>query len=188
MLPRTRTTRFPLGASLAAMGALALTACVPPAPEPTPAPSPAPTPTPAPPPPPPPPVATNWMDRPQTPGDWRYVSEAGESLALFGTGPNATVLTLRCNRANRRIGIAQAGALQGQATMTIRTETQDRALTATSVPGIANMAIVELPATDPLLDAMAFSKGRFAVETAGVGSLYVPSYPEVTRVIEDCRS
>jgi hypothetical protein len=44
-----------------------------------------------------------------------------------------------------------------------------------------------VPAQDPLLDAMAFSKGRFAVESAGLATLYVPPYPEVTRVIEDCR-
>jgi hypothetical protein len=44
-----------------------------------------------------------------------------------------------------------------------------------------------IPARDPLLDAMAFSKGRFAVEVTGGAPLYVPAYPEVTRVIEDCR-
>ena len=33
----------------------------------------------------------------------------------------------------------------------------------------------------------AFSKGRFAIETPGLATLYVPSYPEITRVIEDCR-
>ncbi len=51
------------------------------------------------------------------------------------------------------------------------------------VPAIA----ARVAANDPLLDAMAFSKGRFAVEVAGLPTLYVPSYPEVTRVIEDCR-
>ena len=44
-----------------------------------------------------------------------------------------------------------------------------------------------LPARDPLLDAMAFSKGRFAVEVAGLPTLYLPSWIEVSRVIEDCR-
>jgi hypothetical protein len=47
--------------------------------------------------------------------------------------------------------------------------------------------IAELPSRDPLLDAMAFSKGRFAIETPGLPTLYIPSWPEVTRVIEDCR-
>ncbi|MGE5953581.1 MAG: hypothetical protein ACM308_08200 [Qipengyuania vulgaris] len=39
----------------------------------------------------------------------------------------------------------------------------------------------------PLLDAMALTKGRFAVETPGLPTLYLPAWAEVTRVIEDCR-
>ena len=38
-----------------------------------------------------------------------------------------------------------------------------------------------------LLDAMAFSSGRFAVDLPGRSVLYLPSWPEVSRVIEDCR-
>jgi hypothetical protein len=34
---------------------------------------------------------------------------------------------------------------------------------------------------------MALSKGRFAVEVDGEAPLYLPSYAEVSRVIEDCR-
>ena len=39
----------------------------------------------------------------------------------------------------------------------------------------------------PLLDAMAITRGRFAVEVEGEPGLYVPAWAEVTRVIEDCR-
>jgi hypothetical protein len=34
---------------------------------------------------------------------------------------------------------------------------------------------------------MAFSKGRFAIEAGSAPPLYLPSWPEVTRVVEDCR-
>ncbi len=68
--------------------------------------------------------------------------------------------------------------------MTIRTSAMTRALSAD--PG-GNMLTTRLPANDPLLDAMAFSRGRFAVETAGLPVLIVPSWTEVSRVIEDCR-
>jgi hypothetical protein len=34
---------------------------------------------------------------------------------------------------------------------------------------------------------MALSKGRFAVQTLGLPALYIPAWPEITRVIEDCR-
>jgi hypothetical protein len=42
-------------------------------------------------------------------------------------------------------------------------------------------------AGDGALDQIAFSRGRFAVEAPGLASLIVPAWPEVTRVIEDCR-
>jgi len=58
---------------------------------------------------------------------------------------------------------------------------------ASPVAGPPAALAVSLAARDPLLDAMAFSRGRFAVETAGLPTLYVPSWTEVSRVIEDCR-
>jgi len=68
--------------------------------------------------------------------------------------------------------------------MRVLTETTSRVLDA--APDGGSVAAV-LPARDPLLDAMAFSKGRFAVEVAGLPTLYLPSWIEVSRVIEDCR-
>lgn len=155
---------------------------------PTPEPEPAPAPAPA-----PPQVVTptydNWLDAPQTPGDWTYVAEAGETLAVFGTGrtPDTVELIIRCDLATRRVGIARAGRAEGQVDMLIRTETQDRTLTATPVQSISALVFVELSANDRLLDAIAFSRGRFAVETPAAAPLYAPAYPEITRVMEDCR-
>jgi hypothetical protein len=51
----------------------------------------------------------------------------------------------------------------------------------------AGWLVVVLTARDPLLDAMAFSRGRFALEAAGLETLYLPAWPELSRVIEDCR-
>ena len=179
----------------ALLGTLALVACVPPSPEPTPVPSPAPAAT-APSPEPdsaPPQVVTpsfdNWMDAPQTAGDWSYTQDSGETLAVFGTDrtPQGIKLLLACNRQTGRIGIARQGTATGQVEMLIRTETQDRRLTAGPVTSRAPMVVAEVAASDPLLDAMAFSKGRFAVEVAGLEPVFVPAWPEVTRVIEDCR-
>ena len=47
---------------------------------------------------------------------------------------------------------------------------------------------VSLPASDPLLDQMAFSRGRFLVAAEGGPSLVVPAWPELARVVEDCRA
>lgn len=71
--------------------------------------------------------------------------------------------------------------------MRIRTETTERLLTANPSSDGRPLLIVELAAQDRLLDAMAFSRGRFAVETGGLPTLYLPAWAEVTRVIEDCR-
>ncbi|MFB0610980.1 hypothetical protein [Aurantiacibacter poecillastricola] len=180
----------------ALLGALTLAACVPPSPEPTlvPSPSPTPSPTQAQPEAAPPQVVSpsfdNWMDAPQTPGDWTYVAEAGETLAVFGTGNTTDTvdLILRCDPGSRRIGIARSGQASRQVEMLIRTETQDRRLTASPSASSRPLIVAELAASDPLLDAMAFSKGRFAVEVAGVQPIFVPAWPEVTRVVEDCRN
>jgi hypothetical protein len=48
--------------------------------------------------------------------------------------------------------------------------------------------IADVAATDPLLDAIAFSRGRIATAASGAPMLAVASGPETTRVIEDCRS
>ncbi len=78
----------------------------------------------------------------------------------------------------------------GQAPITIRTETTDRTLAAQVGVGPdagPRFTIATLQARDPLLDAMALTRGRFAVETKEMPNLYLPAWAEVTRVIEDCR-
>lgn len=176
-----------------AIAVTALAACVPPSPEPTPAPTPAPTPVAAPAPAPAPappqlvtPTYDNWMDAPVTPGGWSYVAEPGETLALFGPEARDHLAMMRCDRATRRVAIARRGEASGQVSMRIRTETADRRLTASQVPGRALIA-AEFAPGDPFLDAIAFSRGRFALEVAGEQPLFLPAWPEITRVIEDCR-
>jgi hypothetical protein len=71
--------------------------------------------------------------------------------------------------------------------MMISTTTGSRALTATRLSEGEASVGVSLPAGDPLLDAMAFSRGRIAIEVSGMAPLYLPAWPELARVIEDCR-
>ena len=128
-----------------------------------------PPPTPAPPPPPPP--VLGWEDMPLTPGEWSYRAE--DLSAVYGNG----AFTVRCDPAARRISLARSGAAAGLA---IRTSYGAR-----SLPGGAGGAV--LPASDPLLDEMVFSRGRFAVEAEGQARLILPTWPEPARVIEECR-
>lgn len=149
-----------------------LAACVPPS---RPVPSPPPRAI-APPiaPPPPAPLASDWRDWPIAPGDWSYAAASqGGSTARFGAG----TVTLACDRAAGRVVLTRTGAT---GPLTVRTTSVTRALPASG--GSASLGI-----RDPLLDAMAFSRGRFTVESAGLPPLAIPAYAEVARVIEDCR-
>ena len=71
--------------------------------------------------------------------------------------------------------------------MSILASSGNRTLTGQAIAGPPPVVALTLAARDSVLDAMAFSRGRFAVETAGLPTLYLPSWPEVSRVIEDCR-
>jgi len=173
---------------LAALPMFALASCVA-APEPAPPPvsQPAPTPTTAPVQQPMAAPPANWIDAPATPGDWIYRGTAGGSQALFGTNSAEPVLTLQCSRAAGQVLLVRRGDATGPVPMRIMTETESRAVTVAPDRGSVPSLVVNIPARDGLLDAMAISKGRFAVEIVGLPTLYVPSWPEISRVIEDCR-
>ena len=171
-----------------ALSLLAVTCCqTPEPPPPAPAPPPPPPVTTAPPPVAPPPAA-NWIDRPQTPGDWSYLVEPGETLARFGTSATP-LLVIACNLRTREIGIVRATSApkQGDVAMRISTETTSRPVIAQAASNAPARVMATLAPRDPLLDAMAITRGRFAVEVEGEAGLYVPAWAEVTRVIEDCR-
>ncbi len=169
-----------LGKAAAVMAILAVTACAPrPAPPP-------PTPLPTRPPPPPrpapvpPPAPLAWQDAPISPGNWSHQGDSERSTASFAAGDGPSFL-VRC--ASGRIGLVRIGASGGA--ITIRTSTGERAIPANA--GSQGL-VATLDANDPLLDAIAFSRGRFAVEASGAPLLILPAWPETARVIEDCRS
>jgi hypothetical protein len=168
----------------AALALLALGACVPrgtpPAPAPGPAPAPRPVPVAPPSPAPPAPPPADWATGPLSPGDWTYRPSSSAPLAIFQSA--ALSFTIRC-QADRAIWLAVTGA-QGDA-LVIRTSYGMRRLPAERVH--LNEMFAQLPVPDPLLDQMAFSRGRFLVTVEGGPSLVVPAWPEVGRVIEDCR-
>lgn len=127
------------------------------------------------------------MDAPQTPGDWSYRSAPGGGTALFGERNGDARFTVRCDAGARAVILSRAGQSQGAARMIVRTESQTRTLAASADNSTLPAIEARLPASDRLLDAMALSKGRFAIEAPGTPTLYLPSWAEVTRVIEDCR-
>ena len=122
-----------------------------------------------------PPPAASWLDVEVAPGRWRYERQAGETRAVFGTG----TLALRCDLAARRLLLQRGGS--AAAILTLTTTYGARRLAAGG--GVAQIA-----ARDPLLDQLAFSRGRFMVEAADAPRLIVPAWAEPARVIEDCRT
>ncbi len=185
---------------LHAAGAVALTfgiaACVPsvtqptpaPAPVARPAPAPAPTPTPAPPPVVQEPQYDSYLDAPQTPGTWNYANDPNETLATYGVGNNFEFI-MRCDKNTRQIGLGRVIGTQTGATrvMSITTETTTRQLQAPPVDNNLRLVAALLNPRDPILDAMAITKGRVAIGVEGERTLYLPAWVEISRVIEDCR-
>lgn len=151
----------------------------PPRPVPTAAPRPVPPPAPV-------RAPADWRDAPATPGDWTYQS-GPVTMARFGTMGTSPLLSLTCDRAGGAIVLNRAGAAAGSLPMTIVTTTLTRQFSAMPVAAAAPTLAVSFTPRDPMLDAMAFSRGRFAVEVSGLPTLYLPAWPEVGRVIEDCR-
>ena len=107
---------------------------------------------------------------PLAPGQWIHVATATGSDARYGA-----YLSVRCDRATRTVTVMRPGIVPG--VLTIVTDSATRNL---PVGG-------RLLANDPILDAIAFSRGRFLVSGGGV-TLAIPSWPEAARSIEDCRS
>ena len=171
-----RRARLALALILAAGAA----ACVPapdrrPAPPPAPAPAPLPSPSPV----------ANWEDWAMTPGTWRYERDARGSRALFGMAGADARAVLRCDRDARQMFLSRPGTAGGS--FTVRTTSRTASVPARPTGGTPPYVAAAFAPRDALLDAMAFSRGRFVVELAGTAPLVLPTYAEIGRVIEDCR-
>src|SRR3954452_1140317 len=119
-------------------------------------------------------------------GTWTFAATPDGSAATFVNASALPQLTIRCVRATRRVGISRA-ATGAAPFLSVWTSSASRSVPASFDPATARMTI-QLPAFDPLLDGLAFSRGRFAVYVAGNPALVLPAWPEVARVIEDCRN
>lgn len=129
----------------------------------------------------------NWADQPRLPGDWSYVQEPGETFALYGNGGEQMHAIVRCDLNTRKVGIGLFGITDQSAIMSVHTETMSRELQASQRSSAQPLMAAEVDANDRLLDAMAVTKGNFAIHVPGARIAYLPGWAEVTRVIEDCR-
>ena len=119
-------------------------------------------------------------------GAWGYRTIDGGSQADYVDASAAVRLSMRCNRAGRTVSIIRTGLPAAAPTMAIWTTSLSRSVPARFLA--TKDLVADVAATDPLLDAIAFSRGRIATAASGAPMVAVASGPELTRVIEDCRS
>jgi hypothetical protein len=119
-------------------------------------------------------------------GTWSYAAIAGGSEAKFSNTSGFPQLWVQCTRATRRVSIARpAGA--AAPFVSVWTSSQTRSVPSAFNPATGRLTI-ELAAFDPLLDAIASSRGRVGFTIGAQPPLVVPPWPEASRVIEDCRA
>jgi hypothetical protein len=119
-----------------------------------------------------------------SPGIWTYGIDERGSRALFGRAEAEALVVVRCERPARRIFVSVRGSAPD--TLTLRATSAVRALAARPTSTTSDYVAVEIAPTDPILDALAFSRGRFSV-ALGPRQTIVPAWPELSRVVEDCR-
>lgn len=131
----------------------------------------------------PPPPAVAWDREAATPGTWLHRIAGEDSIADF-TGPDGRPVAQLICTGDKSVEVAVMGRAMAAQAMTIRTRTVQRTVTAAAMEG---SVYTRLTPQDPLLAAMAYSRGRFALEVPGLPALYLPAWPEVTRVVDDCQ-
>lgn len=118
-------------------------------------------------------------------GSWTHAATAGGLEASFRNTAAQPQLFLTCNRAARQVVIARPASAAAPF-LQVWTSSASRNLPASFNPATGRLSAT-LPAQDPLLDAMALSRGRIAVGVAGQAAIVAPAWGEVTRVVEECR-
>ena len=119
-------------------------------------------------------------------GNWIWTQVAGGSEATFVNASAMPQLTIHCTVATRRVTISRPAA--GAAPfLSVWTSSATRNLPSSYLPATGRLT-ADLGAYDTLLDAIVFSRGRFAVGISGQPTLVVPAWAEAARVVEDCRA
>lgn len=119
-------------------------------------------------------------------GSWSYRAVTGGSEAAFADSTAARRLVVRCNRVARTVSLIRTGVPAAAPALTVWASSSAR-----SVPArweATQVLTADLAARDSLLDALAFSRGRFATAAKGAAMLTVPASPAIDRVVEDCRT
>ena len=95
-------------------------------------------------------------------------------------------MTLRCDKNVRLLYLSRRGNSGSE--MTVRTSSTSKTISVQTTGGLPAYVAAFLQPNDPLLDAMAYSRGRIALEVPGMVNIAIPVWSEIGRVTEDCRA
>ena len=123
---------------------------------------------------------------PVSPGSWSYRATAMGSEATFVDSGGIQRAVVGCIRSARQVSISRTSGAPA-ASIAVWTSSSSRALPS-RFDLSAKRVIATTTAYDPLLDAVAFSRGRFALSLPGFPTLLLPTGSEVDHVVEDCRA
>jgi len=129
----------------------------------------------------------DWSLSPRSPGTWIYRADGNGSIASFGEPGGEARVSLRCDFALQRVYLGIAGAADQIVEGRALTSDGHAALTLVPAGGNPSYLVAQLQPRDPLLDRIAFSRGRFALSVPGQTLTIMPAWAEIGRVIEDCR-
>jgi hypothetical protein len=129
--------------------------------------------------------ATDFSYSPVSPGGWNYRAVTGGSEASFVDGTGASRMIVGCGKLTRLVTLSRVIAAPAS-TMSIWTSSGSRQF-ASRYDQPSGRVIAQLGASDPFLDAIVFSRGRFVVSMPGSVPLIMPSGTELAHIVEDCR-
>ena len=133
----------------------------------------------------PPATAPDYSTATPLEGNWTYAAVTGGSGATFANTAGQPQLTISCARPTRQVTISKP-ATAATPFISVWTTAQARNLPSSYNPATGRLSAV-LPAFDPFLDAIAFSRGRVEFSVSGQPALVLPAWAEAARVVEDCR-
>ena len=119
-------------------------------------------------------------------GTWSYAPVKDGSEAVFANDAGSPQLWVHCNRATRRVTISRTATAAAPA-LNVWTSSLTKSVASSFSPTTSRLTI-DLANFDPLLDAIASSRGRVGFTVGTQPSLVVPPWAEPVRVIEDCRA
>jgi len=139
-------------------------------------------------------TGSDWRDVPLPAGDWAWAPRASGSEARYGPGGSPPIAIMVCDRAAGVVRLAltlpyadpQQNPATRSATITTSTATSTFVAGPQGIDALQTLAVT-LPVSNRILDAMAYSRGRFRIEIGGMAPVVLPSWSEVGRVVEDCR-